>query len=233
MLRNKKHLFFDLDDTVTLTRTPMEDSIYELYKSLTHDIIVISGATAEQIAHQTKNLPFYKLGQNGNHAISPTGEVFWDEPLTEIQTKIIQDHIERLKSQHELKVNNESDLVEHRGAQISYSLIGHHEEVAKKKLCDPDRSLRLKLLSLEPLDHDEVEVKIGGTTCFDYFPKGRHKGFNVKRLIEHRGWNADECIYFGDALVPGGNDEAVIGVIETFPVLNHLHTYEILQKHAK
>ena len=43
-------------------------------------------------------------------------------------------------------------------------------------------------------------------------------------------WDKDECVYFGDGLYPGGNDEAVIGVIETIPVVNHLDTYRILQE---
>ena len=43
-------------------------------------------------------------------------------------------------------------------------------------------------------------------------------------------WNKDECVYYGDALIPGGNDESVIGVIETIPVVNHRDTYRKLQE---
>ena len=65
-------------------------------------------------------------------------------------------------------------------------------------------------------------VKIGGSTSLDYIHKDRHKGANVQKLIDHMGWDKDKCIYFGDGLFPGGNDEAVIGVIETVPVDDHL-----------
>lgn len=41
----------------------------------------------------------------------------------------------------------------------------------------------------------------------------------------------DDCVYFGNALFPGGNDKTVIGVIDTFPVDNHLHTYSVLKEH--
>jgi hypothetical protein len=68
-------------------------------------------------------------------------------------------------------------------------------------------------------------VKIGGSTSFDYIHKDRHKGSNVKKIIDHYGWNPEECVYFGDGLYPGGNDEVVIGVIDTIPVENHTDTY--------
>ncbi len=61
--------------------------------------------------------------------------------------------------------------------------------------------------------------------------KGRNKGYNIKRLIEHEGWDASECLYFGDSLFPGGNDETMIGVIDTVPVRDHRHTYELLREY--
>ena len=53
----------------------------------------------------------------------------------------------------------------------------------------------------------------------------RPKGANVQKIIDLMGWDKDECIYFGDGLYPGGNDEAVIGVIETVAVDDHLDCY--------
>jgi hydroxymethylpyrimidine pyrophosphatase-like HAD family hydrolase len=77
---------------------------------------------------------------------------------------------------------------------------------------------------------ERIDVKIGGTTCYDYFKKGHHKGSNVRALIEHKGWDASECVYFGDKLMPGGNDETVIGVIDTIAVTNHRETYDKLKE---
>ncbi len=231
MLHNKKHLFFDMDDTVSASRTPMEDDVHALYASISHDIVVVSGAQVSQINHQVRNLPIFRLGQNGNEAVAPTGEQLWNEFLSDEHAEHIHHHIKKVRTRHGVSVADEDDLVEHRGAQMSYSLIGHHEALEKKKQCDPERKVRLMLLEQEPFDHEHLEVKIGGTTCFDYFQKGKHKGYNVARLIAHMGWNTDECVYFGDAIFPGGNDETVIGVIDTFPVDNHLHTYRVLKEH--
>lgn len=231
MYRHKKHLFFDMDDTVTLTRTPMEDDVYELYASVPKDIIIVSGAHVDQIQTQVRNLPLFRLGQNGNQAIDPLGALLWEEQLDEIHTQKINEHIKQMLSHTTHTVSNPDDLVEHRGSQISYSLIGHHEETDVKRAFDPDQKIRKMLLKKVPFDHDDVEVKIGGTTCFDYFQKGKNKGHNVQKLIERMGWNSDEALYFGDSLFPGGNDETVIGVIDTIPVKNHRHTYDIIKEH--
>lgn len=230
MYTHKKHLFFDMDDTVSASRTQMEDHVYELYTSLPHDIIVVSGAHIDQIGYQTRELPIYRLGQNGNQAMDPERKLMWNDVLRDEHADTIHAHIRALRALYEGEIADEKDLVEHRGAQMSYSLIGHHESLDRKKMCDPERKVRLSLLEQVPFESDDLEVKIGGTTCFDYFQKGRHKGYNVARLIEHMGWEKDSCLYFGDAIFPGGNDETVIGVIDTYPVTNHHHTYEVLRE---
>lgn len=220
-----------MDDTVTHTRSPMEDDVHALYSSLPHDIIIVSGAHIDQIHLQVRGLPFFRLGQNGNQAVDTFGTVLWEDSLSDIHSEKIQKHIHAMKKICEHEVADENDLIEHRGAQISYSLIGHHEETAKKKLFDPKQEIRKGLLEKVPFDHDDLEVKIGGTTCFDYFEKGKNKGYNVQKLIEHMGWNKEDALYFGDSLFPGGNDETVIGVIDTVHVRDHRHTYDILAEH--
>jgi hydroxymethylpyrimidine pyrophosphatase-like HAD family hydrolase len=83
---------------------------------------------------------------------------------------------------------------------------------------DPYRKKRDALLESIPFVSDNLIVKIGGSTSFDYIHKDRHKGTNVQKIIDCMQWNKDECVYFGDGLFPGGNDEAVIGVIDTIAV---------------
>ncbi len=231
MYKYKKHLFFDLDDTLTLSRSEIDADMYELLASLPHDIVVISGAEHSQIEKQIRDLPIYRLGQNGNQAFHKDSSLLWEEKLSKEHEEAVLSHIESLHEHLSHDVRDEHDLIEHRGSQISFSLLGHHEDVSKKKSFDPDRALRLELLNRVPFVSDDVEVRIGGTTCFDYFMKGKHKGHNVRRLIAHQGWDVDSALYFGDALFPGGNDEAVIGVIDTHSVEDHRDTYRKLLQH--
>jgi phosphomannomutase len=219
------HLFFDLDNTVTRSRSLIAPEMQELMSTLSQDLIIISGASVDQIRYQMNGVPCYVMGQNGNHCVQGTKDL-WRDELTALEIAEIEAHIASLKRTWD--VPNENDLIENRGSQVSYSIYGHHAPVADKEAFDPDQAKRRTMLAASPLISETIEVKIAGTTCLDYFRKGRNKGFNVARLIEHEGWNKDECIYFGDAIYPGGNDETVYGVIETQGVQNPQDTYERL-----
>lgn len=225
----KKHLFFDKDNTITRSKSLIDSDIYTLLNDLPHDVIIVSGQMSENIRVETNNLHAIVLGQNGNHAIDVEDKELWNNRLSSSESGEILEHIGKLMRCVDIDVKDPNNLVEHRGAQLCYSIIGHDEEVAIKEKYDPNMEKREEMLKRFPFESETVEVKIGGTTTFDYFAKGKHKGFNVKRLIDHMGWNNDECIYFGDMLVPGGNDESVIGVIETVAIDNHRHTYDILR----
>ena len=74
-----------------------------------------------------------------------------------------------------------------------------------------------------------VDVVPGGTTCLDFFLRGKNKGYNVLRLIKKEGWLHEDCIYVGDALFPGGNDETVLGVIPTHAVKDPDETFAFVQ----
>jgi len=196
-----------------------------LLKSLPYDIVIVSGASVEQIRTQVHDAAEYLMGQNGNHVVHGDEEL-WRDELTDEEVALIQEHIASLP--RDWDVPDENDLVEVRGSQVSYSIFGHHAPVSEKEAFDPEQNKRRALLAAVPLESETIEVKIAGTTTLDYFKKGRNKGYNVTRLIEHEGWSKGDCLYFGDALYPGGNDETVLGVIETRAVENEHETYTIL-----
>ena len=234
-----KHVFFDLDNTLMMSRTEMAATDRPLFKELCDkkDVIVVSGAEESQIKTQIPDsigAKYFVLGQTGNHAVDTSGNTLWQESFTDQQTAEIIDFIETLKREFNLQVKDPGDLVENRGAQISYSPIGHHEALQKKYDFDPGANLRKKKIA----EHQEdiarlhtlgVDVVPGGTTCFDFFLRGKNKGFNVARLIEAKGWKKEESVYVGDALFPGGNDETVIGVIPTHAVKNPTETFEYVK----
>jgi phosphomannomutase len=231
MYSHKKHLFFDMDKTVAPARQPILAEMHSLLTSLPHSIIIVSGQEVPKIEWQSNNLESIRLGQNGNHAVDLDGTELWNIPLSEEHQQEILNHIELLKGLVDHEMRDEWIPIENRGSQITFSPIGNTAPVDIKMAYDPDRKKRDALIEKIPFVSDELIVKIGGSTSFDYIHKDRHKGTNVAKLISHKGWDKDECVYFGDGLFPGGNDEAVIGIIDTHPVNDHLHTYELLQKY--
>ena len=226
-----KHIFFDMDGTITRAKSLIVPEMTSLRLALKqeHDVVIVSGQTLENIKRQTQAFPSYYLCQSGNHALDfATGEEFWRRQLSDEQKREIIDHIATIP--RTWPVLDEKDLVEDRGAQISYSLLGHHENVDKKEAFDPDGSRRKTILNEHPLVSNLVEVKIGGTTTLDYVQKGINKGYNVVEFSKKMGWDINDCIYIGDALFEGGNDDTVLGVFDTLQVSGPDETMGVIKK---
>lgn len=231
-MQHKKHLFFDMDQTIAPARQAMLTEMRQLLEGLPHDVVIVSGSTLDQIAFQTSRLKAHYLGVNGNHATDEADRELWRNPdLDEVHKREIFAHIDQITTQLDHELNPDWHPIEDRGAQITFSPIGNRAPVEYKRVYDPDRLKRMKWLAQFPFESDELMVKIGGSTSFDYIHKKRHKGANVSKLITYRGWNHEDCVYFGDGLYPGGNDEVVIGVIDTVPVIDHLDTYQKLREY--
>jgi phosphomannomutase len=220
-----KHLFFDLDKTVAPPRQPILPEMYELLANLPNEIIIVSGQLCDKIQWQTNNLPTVRLGQNGNHAVNSEGNQLWDIKLSNDEREEIKKHIAELTELLPEKPNEEWNPTEDRGGQITFSPIGNTAPVELKMTYDPDRKKREALMEQVPFISENLVVKIGGSTSLDYIHKERHKGTNVQKYIDLQGWENDDCVYFGDGLYPGGNDEAVIGVIDTIAVDDHIDCY--------
>lgn len=228
-MKTYTHLFFDLDNTLTPSRSPIQPHMLELLQQLPHTLIIVSGSTNQQMRIQVGNLQCYQLGQNGNDALDTTGKSLWAHDLSDSEKKDIEAHTQAVRSLITHPVPDENDLIEDRGSQVSFSIYGHNAPPAEKKACDGDFKKRKALLEACPFESLTLDVQVGGSTCLDYFKRGYHKGSNVKKLIELMQWNPEECVYFGDALFPGGNDSSVVGVIETVAVADEEDTYRRLK----
>jgi phosphomannomutase len=232
-----KHFFFDLDNTLTRSKSHIAPEHKPILKKLIEnaDVLVVSGHPQKDIQDHLEDVTgYYILGQNGNTAQKPDGTVLWERRLTKEQVEAIHAFIEKARKHLAYTVRNENDIVEDRGCQVAFSLIGHHENQDIKDAFDPDHVKRKKLLEdmkedVQKLrDEYSVEMLIAGSTNLDIIEKGKNKGYNVGEFIKMMGWNKEDCIYVGDALFPGGNDETVVGVIPTHPVKDYNETYQYL-----
>ncbi len=239
-----KHFFFDLDNTLTRSKSHIEPAHENILFALTEraDVTVVSGHPQKDIReHLEKRLDgcYYILAQNGNFAQMSDGKILWEHRLSPEQVAAIHKFTAKARKHLAYKVRDENDIVEDRGCQVAYSLIGHHQEVEVKAAFDPDHAKRKKLL--EDMKEDvarleteaNVEIKIGGTTVLDFIEKGKTKGYNIAEFIKTLRWKKEDCLYIGDALFPGGNDETVIGVIPTKPVKDYRETYVYLESVLK
>lgn len=231
----KKYIFFDLDNTLTRSRSAITPEMTKLLKQLTHkyEVFVVSGADDKQIARQlgkTLRGKYWSMGQNGNVTIDKAGNILWENKLDWMQKLEVLNYSAHIIAKELFPFQNKLDLIQDRGCQISYSFIGHSEKVDQKEKFDPEKTKRLMILKKFPFKSKTVEVKIAGTTCFDFFIKGNDKGRNIAALCKKMSWKKSACLYVGDALFKNGNDEAVIGIIPTKQVRDPKDTEKVIRK---
>ncbi len=232
-----KHFFFDLDNTLTRSKSHIAPEHKPILKELISraDVIVVSGHDEGSIRDHLEDVTgYYILSQNGNHAEDPSGKLLWEHRLTSAQVEAAHSFIAKVQERFPMQVKDPNDIIDDRGCEVAFSLIGHHEQIDKKEAFDPDGSKRKKILDamadeMATLEAHSVEVRIGGTTVLDFIEKGKNKGFNVRAFMDAQGWKDEDSVYVGDALFPGGNDETVIGIIPTQAVKDYRGTYEYLQ----
>jgi hypothetical protein len=212
-----KHFIFDLDGTITESRQEMKPETFKALCSLECETVsVISGASKEQMKKQLgKFQPKFILAQSGNDT------KFWKNELSKEEKGEIFQHIKSIDTLYpEYFLKDRSDLLQDRGSQLAFSFIGHNANIEDKKGFDTQGTFRRTVLDTVPFNSNSLEVRVAGTTCLDYTKKDGTKGKNIEKLIKELNWNKEDCIYFGDALEPGQNDETVIGVIQTVKVKN-------------
>lgn len=235
----QKHVFFDLDHTLTPSRARMLPEHEPIFATLCDraDVIIVTGGAEDQIRKQIPFEPtgrFFMLSQQGNFAVHKDGRELWHETMSAEQESVVKPFARMLTdeflSSEGISLEDENDIFENRGSQFASSVIGFHQPNEKKYAADPDQSKRRALLAahkdeVAKLREAGVEVMPAGTTTFDFILSGKHKGYNISRLLEAEGWITEDCIYLGDALFPGGNDETVVGVIPTRPVTDPNQTF--------
>lgn len=226
-MKKYKHFFFDMDGTICNSRQVISydmkwKRLIELWKKK-KDVVIISGASFDQMIMQTTITDWgYCLAQSGNYA--PYKKYFYNNKLTDKQVTEIYTHALKIQP-----IKN--DMIENRGCQIAFSLVGHNAPLDKKKSFDPNGTKRKELLKKTPFVSKTLTCRIGGTTCLDYTKINGTKGKNIEKFIKKLKWNKRDCIYFGDALFKGGNDESVIGVIDTISVKGPEDLFKKLKKY--
>lgn len=204
-----QHIFLDMDNTVTESRQKISPKVKEFLNKLESPLYIVSGASRQQIEYQLDGLPCTILAASGNDT------PLWKNKLTEREFEQVYKHIDYFAP-----TNPDEDLYDNRGCQLSYSFLGHNADIQYKKNFDPQQKIRQAILKQHPFKSKTLTCRIAGTTCLDYTHKNGTKGKNIARWIKENKLNKKDCIYYGDALFKGGNDETVIGVIKTVAVKN-------------
>lgn len=222
----KKVLAFDLDDTLAVTKSPLDPRMSELLGLILqkYDVCVISGGKFEQF--QTQVIDNLKIGVEELKRLhmmptcgtryyrfneeNTTWELQYAEDLTEEEKKKITKALE--ESAKELgywEENPAGEIIEDRQSQITYSALGQKATPEDKYAWDPDGSKKGALRDLVASRLPGLEVRAGGTTSIDVTRVGIDKAHGMRKLIDALGITKEDILFFGDKLYEGGNDYPV------------------------
>jgi hypothetical protein len=167
------------------------------------------------------------MSQNGS-VCERDGVKIWENKLSVYEKMSVYAHVHSIMQKFPIQVPNDDDLVQDRGAQISYSLVGHHAPKDLKKDFDPTGALRNAVLRVIPFEFSGMTVKVGGTTCLDYIRDNATKAHN---LIELLGEQLRGAVYVGDQLYDGGNDSDVKNIegLTTIEVAGPTETLSVIK----
>ena len=229
----KKLIAFDLDGTLAPSKSALPDRVAEVMGRLLNEfqVCVISGGKFEQFHTQLLNNLHVDNDKLSKLHLMPTcgtryyrydldkadwhkvyAEDFTEDEKVEIITSLNKG-VDALGYREE-KVYGE--LVEDRGSQITFSALGQdivkilgEEGVEIKESWDKDgkkkASLQRYVADLLP----NFEVRTGGSTSIDITKPGIDKAYGMHKLMEILDLEKSEILFFGDALVEGGNDYPV------------------------
>lgn len=215
----KKLIVFDLDGTLSKSKTDIDKEMAELLKELLDvaKVAVISGAGWPQFQNQVlKHLP--KKAKLKKMTILPTcGTKFYlyknewselyEENFTDEERKKILDNLNAAIKGADLKIKKTwGEQIEDRGSQITFSALGQKAPLKEKKDWDPDFAKRKKITDPLAKTLSGFSIGMGGSTSIDITKPGIDKAYGINKLKDILGIRIPEMIFIGDALFEGGND---------------------------
>jgi hypothetical protein len=228
MLPDKKIIAFDLDGTLTVSKSPITKDMADLLKELAKriPIIIISGSQFLSKSGQFQSSFFYDdafYPYIHNLILMPTSgsQVYeydqlkkdWllvdKEPFNENIKNKIKKLLEEVVSRSEeygIPANPAGEIIEDRDTQITFSALGQLAPWEKKKLWDPNQEKRKKIRAFLESKLPEVTLMLNASTSIDILPKGFNKAVGLLRWLEKRNLSKQDLVYIGDGLFSGGND---------------------------
>lgn len=252
MLPSKKIIAFDVDGTLTPSKSPITNEMANLVKELVKKrmVIAISGARFEQFKNQFLP-PFFSnnfvIPSINNLILLPTSgsqryefdkiKKEWKltdkEPLREDIKEKAKKLLKKIidSGLYDIPPNPAGDIVEDRDTQITFSGRGQLASIEEKRLWDPDKKKREKIKAVLEPELPETSILINAYSSIDILPKGFNKAVGLMLFLNKMGFQKSDMIFIGDGLFPGGNDYSVYEAgFETIAVKGPEETVLLIKK---
>ena len=219
----KKLIAFDLDGTLAESKQRIGDEMAGLLAHLLDHaaVAIISGGDWPQFEKQViAAIPgdaalerFFIMPTTGTK-LYRFAEDNWSPVYAENFAPDERDHILKALDDATREAGFADDRiwgerVEDRGSQITFSGLGQEAPLDAKKAWDPDFTKRKAMQKILRAALPDLSVNIGGSTSLDITHAGIDKAYAMRKLAENSGIATADMLFLGDAIYPGGNDNAV------------------------
>lgn len=244
-IKNKKIIVFDLDGTVTESKSPMDAEMSDLFSKLLNqlNLAIISGGAFEQFERQLpaltctneqlRHLFFFPTTGTRFYRFTDGWEQIYADEMTIEERAQIKEAFQKayldIDYHHPAKLYGE--VVEDRGTQVTFSAVGQQAPLEVKNDWKANHDRRPELINALVKYLPEFEVKMPGYTSIDVTRKGIDKAYGIGKIEEILNIKPAEMVFVGDALFEGGNDFPVIRTgVETVAVANPAETKTLLKQ---
>lgn len=225
--KDKKLIVFDLDGTLTESKSDMDEEMAGLLRKLLEKkmVAVIGGGEYKTFQKQflakldaspelLKNLSiftatatvFYKYGAAGWE------EVYRQSLSNEEKEKVsaaFEKTFQELDYKHPEITYGEP--IEDRETQITFSALGQAAPLeAKEKWNKENPDIRARMEEILQKLLPDMEVKVAGLTSIDATRKGVDKGYGIRQMEKYLGVPINEMLFVGNDFSREGNDEAAL-----------------------
>ncbi len=234
----RRLIAFDLDDTVTVSKSKVSDGMAQCVSDLLRrfDVAIISGGKFGQFKDQlidhlslddeararlhilpTSGTRYYRYHADGAEWLPEYVEDLSEEE----KATIISVLVEAAAALDLAEAKTYGPVIEDRGSQITYSALGQLAPPELKYQWDPQATKKRALRDWAAPKLPNMSVRMGGSTSVDVTRIGVDKSYGMRRLIELNGLRMEDVLFFGDQLGEGGNDHPVLELgIECISVRN-------------
>ena len=220
-----KLIFFDLDDTLTVSKSDLTAEMAGLMGELLEHtkVVVVSGGALPQFLKQVvtqlpkeANLANLYLEPTSGAALYEYRDNDWQKVYTEHIPEAEVPAIEAAAREGALATglidfgaSSWGERIEYRGSQVTLSALGQKAPPGEKARWDPDKVKRLLIRAeIQKRLPRGYSAAMGGATSIDITRVGINKAYGIRQLCKRLTISENEALYVGDQLVAGGNDEA-------------------------
>ncbi|MBI5358660.1 HAD-IIB family hydrolase [Candidatus Amesbacteria bacterium] len=216
----KKVICFDLDGTLTESKTVITSEMAELLAKLQKikKVVIIGGASFSQFQKQfTSHLNYFD-----NLYIMPTCGAAFFKYENNKWTPIYQLHLSPVEKKKIYEAFDQAfvdidyhnpeltygQIIENRDTEISFSTLGQEAPLSTRKSLKYDR--RPEIITRLKIYIPEFSIALSGTNTIDVTRYGIDKGYAIEQLGEYFDVSIGDMVFVGDAIYEGRNDYAVV-----------------------